>query len=412
MPTTVDLFCGAGGLTEGFRQAGFDCLVGADADRHAMATFRRNHPEAMSLLGPIEELDAGEVRSTTGLAPGELDVLLGGPPCQGFSVNAHGRRADDPRNGMFRQFAKFLVEFEPRFFVFENVPGMLSLNGGEVVATALETFRGCGYTIALRVLLAAHYGVPQERWRLIMLGSRLGSAPCHPKPEYAATARMNFAGAGRLTFRLDPHEPSTRKSAVTVAEALGDLPALGPGEGADAQPYRCAPHSAYALTMRSGSEIVQNHVAPKLAEVNRERLRHLQPGSDWRGIPFELLPKGMQRADRSDHTRRYGRLRADGLAGTVLTKMDPHWGQAFHYEQERTLTVREAARLQSFPDRYVFEGPRASQYRQVGNAVPVLMARAIATAVKDALGTLPEAVAEARDTAAGAAPAGGQQGIG
>jgi DNA (cytosine-5)-methyltransferase 1 len=137
--------------------------------------------------------------------------------------------------------------------------------------------------------------------------------------------------------------------------------------------------------MREGSSQVFNHFAPRISSINIERLRHIPPGGSWRDIPFDLLPAGMKKARASDHTRRYGRLRSDGLSGTVMTKMDPHWGPAFHYSQERTLSVREAARLQSFPDRYRFSGPRVSQYEQVGNAVPVLMARAIGQCVRATL---------------------------
>jgi DNA (cytosine-5)-methyltransferase 1 len=127
---------------------------------------------------------------------------------------------------------------------------------------------------------------------------------------------------------------------------------------------------------------VTYHVAPRISGINLKRLSHIKPGGNWLSIPFDLLPSGMQRARRSDHTRRYGRLAPEGLSGTVMTKMDPHWGPAFHYDQHRTLTVREAARLQSFPDRYVFSGPRVAQYEQIGNAVPVGMARALALTVR------------------------------
>jgi DNA (cytosine-5)-methyltransferase 1 len=130
--------------------------------------------------------------------------------------------------------------------------------------------------------------------------------------------------------------------------------------------------------MRNGTEVTYNHYAAKLSKQNAERMKYVKPGGSWRDIPHELLPKGMQRARKTDHTKRYGRLRNDGLSGTMLTKCDPHWGTVFLPDQDRTLTVREAARFQSFPDTYKFLGSRVSQYEQVGNAVPVLMAKAIA----------------------------------
>lgn len=150
------------------------------------------------------------------------------------------------------------------------------------------------------------------------------------------------------------------------------------GEGGEIVPYKIPAHSDYARLMRSGETVTYNHFAGTLSAQNVERMKHVKPGGSWRDIPWELLPKGMQRARKTDHTKRYGRLRADGLAGTVLTKCDPHWGAVFLPDQNHALTVREAARIQSFPDSYKFLGPRVSQYEQVGNAVPVLMAEAIA----------------------------------
>jgi DNA (cytosine-5)-methyltransferase 1 len=150
-------------------------------------------------------------------------------------------------------------------------------------------------------------------------------------------------------------------------------------------PYSRPAHSEYAEKLRTGSRHVLNHQAPRISGINLERLTYIPPGGSWRDIPHHLLPAGMQRARRSDHTRRYGRLSPDGMSGTIMTKMDPHWGPAFHYHQDRTLTVREAARLQSFPDTYEFLGTRGSQYEQVGNAVPVFMARAIADEISKTL---------------------------
>jgi Site-specific DNA methylase len=231
------------------------------------------------------------------------------------------------------------------------------------------------------VLFAAHYGVPQERWRVIILGSRTPSAPGHPQPTHFATGRANFRHGRSHTFRLLPLDRERLLPMVTVQDALADLPRLEMGQGSEVQPYACSPRSMYAELLRDGCDRVYNHFAARLAPQNVERLKHVKPGGSWRDIPFELLPKGMQRARSSDHTKRYGRLAPDKLAGTVMTKCDPHWGAVFLPDQDRALTVREAARLQSFPDRYQFLGPRVSQYVQVGNAVPVLMAKAIGATI-------------------------------
>lgn len=382
---SLDLFCGAGGITEGFRQAGFRSVFANDFNRDAVASFSENHPGTEAVCDSIESLDPTKIRKSLGLVKGELDCLVGGPPCQGFSINAPIRVLEDPRNSLVRHYLRFVDAFQPKTLLIENVPGMVSLAGGRVLFEILERLEDLGYQSAYKILFAAHYGVPQERWRLIILASRVGEPPAHPLPQCDVSGRANFAGGRLLTFRPPYPMRAHLRPFVPVADAIGDLPPLESGEGSMCMPYLAPPASAFAKAMRKGSAQVRNHMAPKLAEVNLERLKHIQPGGSWRDIPFELLPKGMQQARSSDHTKRYGRLRPEGLAGTVMTKMDPHWGAAFHYNQDRALTVREAARLQSFPDRYTFTGPYGAQYEQVGNAVPVLMARVLAASIMDSL---------------------------
>jgi DNA (cytosine-5)-methyltransferase 1 len=214
-----------------------------------------------------------------------------------------------------------------------------------------------------------------------------------PEPTHYATGRANFRGGGSLTFDLTRNDEERLLPAVTVRDAIGDLPSLKLGEGGEAVGYSAEPHSDYARAMRNPAGATFNHFAARISKQNIERMRFVKPGGSWRDIPHRLLPKGMRRARTSDHTKRYGRLRNDGLAGTVMTKCDPHWGAVFLPGQDRTLTVREAARFQSFPDAYRFLGPRVAQYEQVGNAVPVLMAKAIALALQAHLlesGILPE----------------------
>lgn len=382
--TTIDLFSGAGGITEGFREAGYGCLYANDLMPEAMETFEANHPGAKTDCRRIETVEPAGIRHELGLAKGALDVLVGGPPCQGFSINAPSRFLEDPRNKLFRDYVRFLEEFEPKAFLFENVPGLLSLGDGKVLDLILNEFVRLDYHVSVKILFAAHYGVPQERWRLILIGSRFGEiAP--PEPTHYAKGRANFRSAG-LTFQLTDSDAARLKPAVTVGEAIGDLPRLAMGEGAEVIGYTTTfAASTYGQTMRSPYGITFNHYAAKLSRQNAERMLHVKPGGSWRDIPHHLLPKGMQRARKSDHTKRYGRLRNDRLAGTVLTKCDPHWGTVFLPDQNRSLTVREAARFQSFPDTYEFKGSRVSQYEQVGNAVPVLMAKAIASSIRSHL---------------------------
>ena len=191
---TIDLFSGAGGITEGFRQAGYECLYANDSMPEAIETFRHNHPEAWADCRNIENVKPSEVRAKLRIAKGELDVLAGGPPCQGFSINAPERFLTDPRNKLFKDYVRFLEEFEPKTFLFENVPGLLSLGDGKVLDRILREFGRLDYHVAVKILFAAHYGVPQERWRLILLGSRFGEiAPPRPK-HYAAAVRISGAG--------------------------------------------------------------------------------------------------------------------------------------------------------------------------------------------------------------------------
>ena len=382
--SSIDLFCGAGGITQGFKQAGYHCIYANDFMPEAIETFRHNNPTTFAECKSIQEVNASELRQKLGIQKGELDVLVGGPPCQGFSINAPSRFLNDPRNSLFKHYARFVEEFSPKTFVFENVPGLLSMGDGAIFQKILQVFNELGYNLSVKILFGPHYGIPQERWRLILLGSQYGEL-AHPAPTHFAKGRANFRGGSTLTIPLNSEDLEQLLPAVNVGDAIQDLPKLTMGEGAEEVGYTTDPTSAYALRLRNPDGITFNHVAAKLSKQNVERMQHVPPGGSWRDIPHELLPRGMQQARKSDHTKRYGRLSFEGLSGTVLTKCDPHWGTVFLPDQDRTLSVREAARLQSFPDQYRFLGSRVSQYVQVGNAVPVLMARAIAQAVRDHL---------------------------
>lgn len=357
--TVIDLFCGAGGLSEGFRQAGFHVLAGNDFFDAAGATFAVTHPEAKFLPGPIQDHTAEDFLRAAGLARGELTVLVGGPPCQGFSVYNHQRGLHDERSSLYREYLRIVEGLAPEWVVLENVTGMTSAGGGAAVNAILAGLKKLGYDVQSQILRAEDFGVPQERRRIIFIGNRIGVPIRFPEPTH---------GAGRLPF-------------VTVEGAISDLPPLENGEDRGTTPYRHEPRSEYQRSLRQGCNGVFNHAAAKLGAINCERLKHIPQGGSWRDIPVDLLPAGMRRAKRSDHTKRYGRLRWDGFASTILTKCDPHWGAYFHPDQDRILTVREAARLQSFPDNFDFQGSRTEQYVQVGNAVPPLLGKAIATAI-------------------------------
>jgi DNA (cytosine-5)-methyltransferase 1 len=375
--TAIDLFAGAGGLSEGFRQAGFEVLAANDFDPESAETFRQNHPDTLFIGGPIQEVDTSELLGTVGLRRGELSVLLGGPPCQAFSVYNHQRGMHDERSGLFRQYLRVVEGLMPRFVVMENVTGITSVADGRAVSEIHQSLKKLGYTVESRILKAEEYGVPQERRRIFFLASLDFQEIPWPDPSHGHSA-------GLLWTALQPH--------VTVRDAIGDLPPLAMGEGEEESRYGGWPCSDYQRLLRDGSPALYNHVAPSLGKINVERLKHIPQGGSWRDIPEALLPAGMKKARRSDHTKRYGRLHPEGLSCTILTKCDLHWGAYIHPDQERTLTVREAARFQSFPDRIRFYGSRGGQFRQVGNAVPPLLAKAVAMPIAEALGLSQEKV--------------------
>lgn len=362
-PTVVDLFCGAGGLSHGFMQAGYQVLFGSDIDPTFGKTFLASHPDAKFIAKSILDLKAQEILDETGLATGQLDVLVGGPPCQGYSVYNHGRGEHDPRAGLFREYLRIVAGLQPKWLVMENVTGLTSISGGQLIKQIVTEIKKAGYeNVDYRILKAEHFGVPQERRRVVFIANRLGLPVQFPEPTHNGE----------------------RKPFTTVWDAIGDLPPISDQwEFKDGAWYAGAPRNDYQKLMRRNSKIVDNHYGPRLGKANLERIKYIPQGGSWRDVPVELLPAGMKKAKRSDHTKRYGRPRKSDLACTILTKCDIHWGAYIHPEQDRAFTVREAARLQSFPDDFVFYGSMTEQFVQIGNAVPPLMAKALAEKIVD-----------------------------
>lgn len=370
-PTAVDLFSGAGGITLGLINSGFNVVYCADIDAACEATHRRNFPQIPFIRDGIEKIKGAEILRIAGLRRGELDLLIGGPPCQGFSILGQ-RQIWDPRNGLFHEFLRIAKELAPKCLVIENVTGLATLDSGTVLREIGKAFAEAGYTIDCAELLAAQYGVPQMRWRMFFIGWRSdqGKRGGFPAPTHGAS------GIGDLV----PNRTITAAESagfVTIREAIGDLPVIPAGGLGTA--YRRPPKGEFQAAMREDAPAaLSNHYAPRLSKQNLLRLRALKPGQDWRDLPRSLLPASMQRALRKDHTRRYRRMKWQGIARTIITRFrDPKSGEYTHPNQHRTISIREAARIQSFPDWFIFEGTCSQQYDQVGNAVPPLLARAV-----------------------------------
>lgn len=378
-PTAVDLFSGSGGITLGVANAGFEVVFCSDHDKACELTHKRNFPKIPFVRTDIERLSGREIMKVAKLKRGELDLLIGGPPCQGFSIIGQ-REIWDPRNGLFHEFLRLAAELNPKCVVIENVTGLATLNKGAVLREIGAAFAQAGYAVDCAELLAAQYGVPQMRWRMFFIGWRFdqGKRGGFPLPTHGS------AGIGDLVPNRTL-SPEHSAGFVTIREAIGDLPPVIGGEQGTV--YERQPESDYQKAMREGaSKALANHYAARLSKQNMARIERLKPGEDWRALPREFLPAGMQRALRKDHTRRYRRMQWNGIARSIITRFrDPKSGEYIHPEQHRTISIREAARIQSFPDWFIFEGSYSEQYDQVGNAVPPLLARAVAAELRKML---------------------------
>lgn len=378
--TAIDLFSGAGGISLGLANAGFRLLLTSDFSSECAVTHQRNMPDVPFLHADISALSGEDVRRAAGLGVGELDLLIGGPPCQGFSIL--GQRNDsDPRNRLIDEFFRIGSELRPKVLVIENVPGLATLNDGRFLHQIAFGFRRLGYRSTCAELLAAQYGAPQMRWRMFFVGVREDTGlplPDFPLPTHGRRGIGELVPNRTIT-------PEDTAGFVSTYDAIGDLPAVA--SGAFGYHYDRAPRTPYQRAMRAEQENhVANHYAPRMSQRNLERFRHLRPGQDWRDLPRELLPAGMQRAALKDHTRRFRRMTWEGVPRSIITRFrDPKSGEYIHPEQDRTITIREAARIQAFPDWFTFEGTITSQYEQVGNAVPTLLARAMGLEVARAL---------------------------
>lgn len=388
MYTVMDLFCGTGGFSKGFENAGeFEVVHGIDVLPVAVETFKANHAGAFAVAGDIRKVRRSEVSEATGLKRGDVDVIIGGPPCQGFSSIRPFRSSadDDPRNSLFEEFASYVNFFRPRALVLENVVGLATYEKGETIERIVETFSDLGYDCDWRILNASNYGVPQKRERLILLGVERGGSIDFPEITHmSASKTIGHKDRSRMHAQhslaptlFDNIDVATLPKAVTVREAIDDLPIVQSGGSADR--YDAEPRTAYQAARRAnvGDELLL-HSSTKHSEKMMEIIRH--SGDNISCIPSHLITSGFSSC--------YSRLRGDEPAVTITVNfVHPASNKCIHPDLDRALTPREGARLQSYDDDFQFRGNRAQIVKQIGNAVPPLLGQAIAGSVLEALGT-------------------------
>lgn len=344
-PTVIDLFAGVGGLSLGFEMEGFDILLANEFDQSIATAYKENHKSTNVVVGDITSLDLSKV---FGEYVNKIDVVIGGPPCQGFSQKGKRKTINDERNFLFKHYVEVVKFVKPKYFVMENVPNLLTAEKGFFLNEIKGLFKGFGYSIRYGVLNAADYGVPQNRRRAIIIGKYLATPPELPLP---------------------------CKQKVTIWEAISDLAYLESGEGEFEQEYQNSPKSDYEKKMRKGSKILYNHMATKHSALALERLSLIPPNAGKEVLPKEHITKSV-------YSGTWSRMKKNDVAVTITTRFDtPSSGKFTHPFLNRAITVREAARLQSFPDTFKFIGSKMSQMKQVGNAVPPLLARKIARVI-------------------------------
>lgn len=392
----IDLFAGCGGLSEGFYQEGFKSLLHVDFDVSACETLKERMKYYSYSNKEIEnsvicgDLTSQQVHSKINevIDGREFDVLVGGPPCQSFSSvgRAQDRNSmrDDPRNYLFKSYMEILETYLPKFFVFENVSGLLSAKPGgnfifpEIIGEMSKYYRVCEDKEII-LLNSVHYGVPQIRKRIILIGVRK-DLEIKPEAIYKEIIKTHYSPEMEkqgLTFGLEKY--------LTVKDAIFDLPKLEPGEGEEESLYsNLDKKNSYLEIIRSnGSEKLFNHVARNHNELDRERYKLLSK-NNWQLRDLAEIRPDLIHHDPKHFGNRYTVQTSDKPGRTVVAHLYKDGNLFIHpdYKQERTFTVREAARIQSFPDDFKFIGSRTDQYKQVGNAVPPLMAKQIAKAIK------------------------------
>lgn len=339
----LDLFCGAGGLALGFKSAGFETIAGIDSDEMCLRTFAHNFPSAKTFLEDLSKISS-ETKKFLATLRGRVDVILGGPPCQGFSI-AGKRLINDPRNFLYRDYVGIVKALKPTYVVMENVPTIRTLGGGRIAQAIIEDLSQLGYNVNVTTVNASDYGVPQNRRRTFFI-ARHGARP--------------------ISF---PSLPMAKEK-LTAKDALSDLPLIDNHFDDVPIPYSIGAENDYQKRMRKGSRQIFNHWVVAHTEKTKSIISMVPDGGNYKD-----LPKRLQSTRRVNIA--WTRMASDLPSFTIDAGHNHH----FHYKANRVPTVRECARIQSFPDTFVFIGNKTSQYRQVGNAVPPILAEIIANEI-------------------------------
>lgn len=353
--TAVELFAGAGGLSIGLERAGIHVVIANEIMPDFAATLAANHPNTNVINEDIHEINFRDELKKLGLE--SVDVLSGGPPCQGFSTIGSKNR-QDPRNSLFYEYLRAVSETNPKYTIFENVSGFKRMYDGFAYETLVKELGELGYETKSQILNAADYGAPQIRYRTVVLGWRRGLPPLEFPPP------TNGEKEG-----LRPY--------LTLMEAISDLPPIGAGESSDN--YATPPQNEYQRRMRRNQEVLWEHNAANYGEKMQEILRIIPEGGSISDLPMRLRP-------RSAYCNTYARLLPNEPSPTITRNFGtPSSSRCIHPFQPRALSTREGARLQGFPDNYMFVGGKQSKNLQIGNAVPPILGEAIATVVREAL---------------------------
>lgn len=350
----IDLFCGVGGLSYGFaHDDNFEIVAANEILPNMAKAYELNHPSVKVYNKDIKNFGIADLERDFGIKSGEIDLVIGGPPCQAYSTVGK-RLADDPRGQLFQEYYRVLKEISPKAFIFENVKGLLSMQKGELMQTILELFKSLGFNVHYKVLNAADYGTPQIRERVIIVGTKTEKQFEFPNPTHYNPLENSLI----FDASLKPY--------VSVAEAISDLPFIKSGE--ESFEYSSQPQNDYQRLMREKtSETLNDHNAPNNND-NLVKLMELLPdGGSPLDLPEELRPK-------SGFANTYCRLWWERPSTTITRNLStPSSSRCIHPKAPRPLTTREGARLQGFPDHYHFFGSRSDKNLQIGNAVPTFL---------------------------------------